>query len=307
MRVGALMMVRNEADIIAINIHYHHSVGITDFFVVDNGSSDETPRILSKLARDLPGLKWARDDGPYQQAMITTNLAHEAHTAGVDWVVPIDADEFWFPGHLGFGEVLSECHAAALEVDLVTFVQNRDVLTLQEDNLLSMTRSISRPKPYENARIAVETGQIAFVEMAYPSKWISRSTANLSIRPGNHGVDGVDGLTASTRLIECFHAPLRAREVLHAKAEQGRRWRDLGLGPEAGWHLQRWADLEANGQLYDDWEANSWRPVGDCAYIDLPHGPTPVDHDGRLSDLVRRFNSKTQKRFRWARFGQSRG
>jgi len=33
------MMLRNEADIISVNIRYHSSMGVTDFFIVDNGSS----------------------------------------------------------------------------------------------------------------------------------------------------------------------------------------------------------------------------------------------------------------------------
>jgi Glycosyl transferase family 2 len=300
MRVGAVMMLRNEADIISANVRYHSSVGVTDFFIVDNGSSDRTPKILARLAREFPGLRWTKDDGPYQQSMITTGLAQEAHTAGVDWVVPIDADEFWFSGDSGLPGVLSTCDAAALEVELSTFVQYREVSRLREDNLLSMTRRIRAPKVYADAWRLVQSGDIAFVEMAYPPKWISRSSASLSIHPGNHGIDGIDGTRTSTNAIQCFHAPLRAREVLHAKAEQGRRWREIGAGPEAAWHTQRWADLEASGELYADWAANSWRLLGgvDDAVIDTSNGPVPVENDTRLRDLVRPFIPKRRLGFR---------
>ena len=44
-------------------------------------------------------VKWTQDKGKYRQAEITTELAREAHSQGADWVIPIDADEFWYaPG-----------------------------------------------------------------------------------------------------------------------------------------------------------------------------------------------------------------
>jgi glycosyltransferase involved in cell wall biosynthesis len=289
MRVAALMMVRNEADIVAVNVRYHRSVGITDFFVIDNGSVDSTPQVLAELAREIPGVRWTRDTGSFHQALITTGLAQEAHAAGVDWVVPIDADEFWYPGTSGFSGVLASCDAPALEVDLATFVQRRDVEALHEHSLTTMTGRIQVPHPYEGARNAVETGVIAYVEMAYPSKWISRASATLAIHSGNHAVDGIDGLRSTTDAIVCFHAPLRARAVLPAKAGYGRRLRELGVDAESGWHLQRWADLETSGGLDDDWSANSWRLVGADAVIDPPRGAKPIVFDPRLRDLVQPF------------------
>ena len=293
------MMLRNEADIVQTNVRYHRSVGITDFFIIDNGSTDATPQMLLELDEEIPNLRWTRDDGAYQQGIITTGLAREAYTAGVDWVVAIDADEFWFPGDQGFQRVLAGASAAALEVDLITFVQDRRVISLGTDNVVSMTQRVNEPKvsPSE-AQDAVESGQVAFVEMAYLPKWISRANAELVIDIGNHNVDGVDGSRSSTNLIQCFHTPLRAREVLHAKAEQGRRWREIGAGPEMGWHVQRWADLEDAGRLYDDWEANSWRMTRSGAVIDPPSGASPVMRDTRLRDLVRPFVPEQRSVFR---------
>lgn len=65
-RLAGLLMVRNEADIIATTVRHHHEAGVTDFFVVDNGSSDGTDWVLARLAVELPGLRWTRDDGPFK-------------------------------------------------------------------------------------------------------------------------------------------------------------------------------------------------------------------------------------------------
>ena len=93
MKLVGVMMVRNEADVLAINLRHHFGQGIDEFLIVDNGSSDGTDRILESFAED-GRLRWVRDSGPYNQSGITTDLAREAGSLGADWVVPIDADEF---------------------------------------------------------------------------------------------------------------------------------------------------------------------------------------------------------------------
>jgi hypothetical protein len=287
------MCVRNEADIISVNVRYHRSRGITDFFVVDNGSTDGTDVLLAELAYRLPGIRWTRDDGPFDQRALTTGLARDAVAAGVDWLVAIDADEFWFADDRGLPAIVSGAAdegIGALEVSLVTFVQDRRVLHLATDNLVTMTERIgSEGIDHALARRAVESGQASFVETRYPTKWMVRAAADLTIEVGNHAVGGTDGKSRSTAAVRCFHAPLRAREVLAAKAEQGRRWREFGVDTETAWQAQRWADLETEGTLFDEWAANSWRMTRSGAVIDGGGGPVPLVHDSRLAHAVRPF------------------
>lgn len=289
-RVAALMMIRNEADILGTNVRFHRHAGITDFFIVDNGSTDATPDVLAQMAKELPSLRWTTDPGPCDQTRITSSLARDAYSAGIDWVVPIDADEFWSPGTTGFQEILEGTPAAALAVELVTFIQSRRVLRATPDCLLTMTRRLAEAKvPPLQAPTAVGAGEASFVEVGYTPKWICRSHPALAFQEGNHGVEGVEGLRQAEPRIECFHAPLRARSVLHAKAEHGRRLRERAAPPGVGWQGKRWADLEDAGKLYDDWAANSWRRMGLMSCIEPPEGPVPLQLDTRLRDAVRPF------------------
>src|SRR5690349_20685335 len=128
MRAFGVMMVRNEADILRTNLYYHLALGIDQFLIVDNGSSDGTDGILQQLSREDERIRWTRQAGGFRQAEVTTELAREAYLRGADWVLPIDADEFWHAPHGNFRGVLASSSAGALQVQLVNFIQRREQL-----------------------------------------------------------------------------------------------------------------------------------------------------------------------------------
>ena len=53
-RVVMTLLVRNEEDVIAENILFHHAQGVESFLVMDNLSTDATSAILRRLARFVP-------------------------------------------------------------------------------------------------------------------------------------------------------------------------------------------------------------------------------------------------------------
>ena len=280
MRIFGLIMVRNEADILRVNVLHHLSQGVDRFLVVDNGSSDDTARILEKVSREAP-LEWESFDGPYHQSRITTALAQEAYLQGADWVIPIDADEFWWAPEGNLRDVLSETSADVLRADVVNFVQRSDQLERSPEALLHMTRRTAEPLgPIERIRELAESKQASYVELVYPPKCVSRASPAIEIGLGNHSVQWHTGQQQDTTRIVCLHAPLRARSVLGTLADQGRRAEESGN--RLIWNWLRWQRLATEGTLEAEWKANSH--ADGC--LDVYGGKRPLVQDLRLRNAV---------------------
>jgi glycosyltransferase involved in cell wall biosynthesis len=281
-RVWGLSIVRNEVDIIRTNLLHHLRLGLERILVVDNGSDDGTDLVLQELSRTLP-IEWRSSPGPFRQAQMTTDLAREAYGRGATWVLPVDADEFWCTNGQGLEDVLAQSAVAALGCHVMNFVQSRDQLEATPD---AIARIVFRPArvrgPVENARLTVESRKAAFVEMAYPRKWITRAMPGIRIAQGNHDVDGIVGEVAHTDGLVCLHAPLRARSTLLAQVEHGQRLDLLGLPSDFGWHVRRWHRIHQAEGLEREWAANSERD----GHLDVYGTPHDLVRDHRLQELI---------------------
>jgi len=286
-KIFGFCMVRDEADIVGITVLHHLSAGVDHILLVDNGSSDRTPEILNALGRD-PRVTWWRDDSPWHQGEMLTELAREALRRGADWVVPFDADEFWVAQRADLRRSLAGTDAHALRVPVLNFIQARDRgHSVGLKALMTMTRRADPPVgPWERCHELVEANRIAFVEMMYPPKFVSRPTPEIEIAPGNHGVEGVAGPVQETEDLCCLHAPLRSLAALRAKAANGRRHDEVGWPPGMGWHARRFARLERDGLLEPEWNANSYE--GDT--LDVYGEAHPVVFDPALRDAVARLS-----------------
>lgn len=95
--IWAVTMVRDEEDILALTIEHLLSQGIDHVLIADNRSTDGTPAALAHLAARHPEVHLAYDNEPaYYQAEKMSRLARWATSRGADWVLPFDADEFFF-------------------------------------------------------------------------------------------------------------------------------------------------------------------------------------------------------------------
>jgi glycosyltransferase involved in cell wall biosynthesis len=254
----AVLLVRNEADIIEATVRHHLRAGVDEVLALDNGSTDGTSSVLERLAARHP-VRWSVDPGPYRQSELTTGLAEEARARGATWVLPVDADEFWWsrrslPAVLG---VLPR-DVAAVSAPVVNFVQRRSQRRRTSRAVARMTLRVDRAVAPEAGPASVASGAVPFVAVAYAPKWISRASPGLVIHAGNHAVSGADGHLVASDEISVLHAPLRSAAVLEDKARLGDRIREAGFGDGEAWQIRRWSSME-RPDLRREWAANSSR------------------------------------------------
>jgi hypothetical protein len=284
-------MVRNEADLVEICLRYHLALGVDHVLVIDNGSVDGTDAVLERLSRE-PHVTWWRDDGPFRPAALANRLVGEALARGADWILPFDADEFW-DAPLSWREWLAASGAGAVRAEVVNFIQRREQGVASPGGILHMTRRTLAPRgPLERCEELVEDGEIAFIEMLYPPKWLCRAGPDVRYTAGYHAAEGVDGPRLESGPFSILHAPLRSRRTLDLKAEHGRRIdeadpggvRDRSRG-RPSWHVRRFHRLQQDGSLDREWEANSYQADA----LDVRGRKHPVVFDPRLRDRLQAF------------------
>ena len=95
MKSAAIAIVRNAVDIAPLTVLHHWLLGCDRVWIIDNGSSDGTYEALLTLQSRLPGLRVERNDGPFDQASWTSDMANALLREGYDLIIPFDADECW--------------------------------------------------------------------------------------------------------------------------------------------------------------------------------------------------------------------
>lgn len=103
MKIGGVIAVRDEQLLIELNIRYHLDVQKFDLvLVIDNGSKDKTHQILKSLNDPRIIIRRTKPDvGNFQDMFCTQGSLELFNRFGCDWVLPIDADEFWFSRNFG--------------------------------------------------------------------------------------------------------------------------------------------------------------------------------------------------------------
>jgi glycosyltransferase involved in cell wall biosynthesis len=282
MKIVGITMVRNEVDVIRLSLLHHLALGLDRILVVDNDSTDGTAELLERLSREESRIHWRSDRGLFSQGDVFTTLAREAFWQRADWVVPFDADEFWWVRNGDLRQTLAATTTPAVSFPAVNFAQRRAQLTATEAGLLTMTRRA--PWTVESSQALLEANHIAYVEARCVAKWLFRPNVKIEVAAGNHALSAV-GRGEPGHGIVCLHAPLRSMACLERKADKGVRELENDSPPEQSWHLKRWARLRAAGGLDREWAANSYR--GTTLDVYGQEHPLIVDH--RLRDAVAPF------------------
>ena len=175
---AALMMIKDEADIVFANLAWLYHIGVRRAVVLDNGSTDGTGNELRRFQAARPDAELVVvQDGivAHFQAEKTTGIAQLAQQIwpDVEWLFPVDADEFCV--------ARNGLHALAYVPERVR------ALTIPKTiHFLQAGHRSDAANPL--ARMPVRSGLFVV-----PPKVIIRARSGLGVNQGNHKAEAADG------------------------------------------------------------------------------------------------------------------
>jgi hypothetical protein len=227
----------------------------------DHRSVDGTSDILRDFERDGRVVVLREESETIRQSEWTTRMSRLAATVhAADWVIPSDADEFWWPRYGSFHEALEATPPAFGVVRglLRSFVLRPGLESTFERLVIRVAPSGDLASPYH--------GQV---------KVAHRGVADATVGTGNHDASGTGlRLLREWFPFEVLHFPLRSVEQLEDKFRRR---------PTTGRHTERAVDLIAQGRL----EALVAEVMVDDGALAAGLRDSRFVHDVRLRDALR--------------------
>lgn len=260
MSVAAVMMVRDDADVVGATID-HLLTQVDHVYVADNRSVDGTTDIVRAYGEDTVSV--TRDEVvAYEQSEKTTRLAFWAAEEGHEWVVPCDADEVWSaPGRT----VRDLLNRVAYDVQIVTADLYDHIPTNQDDPAVippQVRIGWRRTHPGVLPKVAV------------------RVHRGLTIHPGNHGADYGRSAVLAVPGLTIDHFTWRTAEQYLRKIRNGIEAYRTVARQDIGVHW-RMHDGATDEQIREHFL--TWFYVTDpAARTDLRYDPLTLGHGGRL-------------------------
>lgn len=225
--IAAVSTMFNEVDIAAKSVSHLIANGVERIWVAD-ASTDGTTDIL----RGFPEVTIIRDDDDcHHQPKWINALVDEARTAGAEWVIPFDADEFWYAQD---GRTIAEALADLPETTVVCVAapfQHYDWEWREPDHA-ALSKMAFRPQP------------------------------GVVVANGNHWVTNYDG-DSNYETLAIREIMFRSLEHLHTKCQERVARLDPELADGDGHHQRvlvamttqarerEWAERKARASTHD--------------------------------------------------------
>lgn len=277
MKVAAILGVKDEVEIVGASIAHLRQVGVSRIVVCDCGSTDGTLDVVAAECRR--GDVTVTHVDPDQVVDYESQSDHDValvRETGADWVIILDADEFWIPAT---GSLLT-CES----------LRSADVVVTHRFNVALTDSHLLLPEPLVPAnygRLEMFTRRVpnfrAFMD-EYPEepfitvtpfyKVMARPSLAGLITAGGHDVQASTG---EARRVEApdlvvAHVPFSTRErferkVANIRTEMARR--PALFAGDYAWHWRRWAEMtpdalaaEYDRQISSAGALEEWRRQG---------------------------------------------
>ncbi len=212
MKLIMTLVVRDEEDILAAQLHYHRAQGVHFFLVLDHRSVDRTRDIL-KDYESRGWLQWfAIDTLQRDQGRWVTALAQKAfHEHQADWVINNDADEFWW------------CDKGTLKDYLAQVPAAYRLVYAPRTNFWAP--NAHSEAPFWQQQVQEQKDPINFLGEPLSGKICHRGEPEIVVHHGNHSVDPMRAEDIAPEqadnALRILHFPLRAYAQFEQKVRNG--------------------------------------------------------------------------------------
>ncbi len=269
MRIGAVVGVKDEAELIVPCIERLEAIGVDAIVVLDDHSTDGTGEVVDERA--------AHSGGRLRRVTFAPNLRENLHRDGPalqpliadhapDWILFTDADEFWLPAVGGLREIVARAETEALLVDRFNTPLTEGVLALGRGDDPALF--LDAPLIVKRDRLtssSMREGEVRWVMNAIAPKMICRADRLAAFEPGSHAARSAAGSRLTTSVpadLVILHAPLTTYTRFERKVENARaffaRWIKDYPG-EMAWHWKHWIKLKDQGGLREEFERQRMR------------------------------------------------
>lgn len=242
------LLVKNEAEMLAQNLEFHHAMGVDEFIITDNNSTDDTPKIIDHYKQRGWVVEVINETATnYNQKRWVDRMvmvAKERHKA--DWVINADADEFWYCAEGDFKIELAKTHANVLQCDICNVLPEADKPWTEWTKTV---RCVPNLAAFDLSPYSIFNRQT--------HKVMHRTDGYLQISMGNHKVKMLPQRTEHGAIM-IYHYNIRSKEQFLQKMINGGKQLEQRKSKHGGRHWRYFYDLYKANQL----EAEYDRVVG---------------------------------------------
>ena len=264
MRIVAYLGVKDEVELIERTIKHLRAIGIDLIIAVDSRSTDGTAEILKSYeSKDNFWLfqmdDLGRDDA--EDVWLRRNM-EIIQRAKADWVILLDADEYWLPLSGSLKDCLDLSSPDVLSVDRFNVPLQQSGLMLPHELIPSRYREIflfvEAIPNFQNQ--LQEDPRTAWIQGVPNTKVMARANHIAGWTLGMHDAIATDGaqlMRSKTADLIIAHLPFTTFSRFARKVENIRgvfaRF-DAYFPGQMGWHWRRWVRLADEGRLREEFE-----------------------------------------------------
>jgi hypothetical protein len=268
-------------------------IGLTHIKFIDDGSSDGTFEILSRLARQEKRVSVLRvSNTQFRQADLMSEAVNELIHHGFSLILPFDADEFWNVS----GPALESRYSSYREITFSGRWNNfvKRVSTTKVRPFYLWDVKYRAPYLDDANQESVTAFRRPFV-CSTATKIGFKASKPVRVSQGQHSLEAAS-LEHDTHSYEIFHLPFRNRNEINKRAlDYEPRRAPLRPNPSTSWQSFFHRQAVLAGRIDDIWRANSADRNG---FLNCNGERVPLIRDRRLQRMMLKGYAYVALRYR---------